>query len=59
MWGADVHEPAAQVVERARDAGLLLVTAGEHTLRFLQPLDASRDYQARGLEILESALVAG
>jgi len=59
MWGADTHEPAARVVERAREAGLLLVTAGEHTLRFLPPLVATRDDLARGLAIVESVLVAG
>ncbi|MBI2795480.1 MAG: acetylornithine transaminase [Gemmatimonadetes bacterium] len=56
MWGVDVPEPAAGVVARARDAGLLVVTAGEHTLRLLPPLVLSRDEGARGLEILESVL---
>ena len=58
MWGADTHEPAARLVERAREAGLLLVTAGEHTLRFLPPLVISRDELTQGLEILEGVLVA-
>ena len=58
MWGADTHEPASRLVDRARDAGLLLVTAGEHTLRFLPPLVISRDDLAQGLEILEGVLVA-
>jgi acetylornithine/succinyldiaminopimelate/putrescine aminotransferase len=58
IWGADTHEPAARVVDRVRDAGLLMVTAGEHTLRFLPPLVSTRDDLARGLAILEAALVA-
>ena len=59
MWGADTHEPAPRLVDRAREAGLLLVTAGEHTLRFLPPLVISRDDLARGLGILEGVLTSG
>jgi len=56
MWGFDVVEPAADIIGRARDAGLLLVSAGEHTIRILPPLVATRDDLARGLTILEGAL---
>jgi len=56
MWGMDVSEPAGDVVTRARDAGLLILTAGDHTLRFLPPLVTSREDLARGLTILESVL---
>ena len=56
IWGVDVHEQAAGVVARARDAGLLLVSAGTHTIRLLPPLVATREELARGLEILERAL---
>jgi acetylornithine/succinyldiaminopimelate/putrescine aminotransferase len=59
MWGVDIHEPAGPVVERARQAGLLLVTAGVYTLRFLPPLVISRDDLARGLDILEGVLTSG
>ena len=57
MWGMDVHEPAAAVIARAFDHGLLMVSAGEHTLRFLPPLVISRDELSAGLEILERAIV--
>jgi acetylornithine/N-succinyldiaminopimelate aminotransferase len=56
MWGIDVSEPAADIVARARVLGLLIVTAGEHTLRLLPPLIATREDLARGVELLESAL---
>ena len=56
MWGIDVIEPAADVVARAREAGLLLLTAGEYTLRILPPLVATRDELRRGVELLESVL---
>ncbi|HEY2849275.1 MAG TPA: acetylornithine transaminase, partial [Gemmatimonadaceae bacterium] len=37
MWGIDIAEPAKDVVARAMDAGLLICSAGEHTLRLLPP----------------------
>jgi len=57
MWGMDVHEPAAAVIARAFAAGLLLVSAGEHTLRFLPPLVITQEELADGLAILERVLV--
>ena len=56
MWGIDVGEPAGEVVARARDAGLLLLTAGDHTVRLLPPLVTTRDDLARGLAILEQVI---
>jgi acetylornithine/N-succinyldiaminopimelate aminotransferase len=56
MWGADVMDPASQIVARAFARGLLLCTAGEHTLRLLPPLIATRDDLAHGLAILEEIL---
>jgi 4-aminobutyrate aminotransferase-like enzyme len=59
MWGLDTMEKAGDVVARALDAGLLLVTAGEHTLRLLPPLVATRADLARGVAMLEAALEGG
>jgi len=56
IWGIDVHEPAAEVIPRAREEGLLLVGAGDYTLRILPPLVASRDDLGEGLRRLERAL---
>jgi predicted acetylornithine/succinylornithine family transaminase len=56
IWGIDVHEPGADVIARARDAGLLLVGAGEHTIRILPPLVATQEDLAEGLRRLEHAL---
>jgi predicted acetylornithine/succinylornithine family transaminase len=56
MWGIDVNEPAGDIVARARALGLLLVTAGEHTLRLLPPLVATREDLAHGVELIEAAL---
>jgi 4-aminobutyrate aminotransferase-like enzyme len=56
MWGMDVHEPAAAIIARAFDRGLLLVSAGEHTLRFLPPLVITQAELAAGLEILDASI---
>jgi len=53
MWGIDVVEPASEVVQRGWDAGLLVITAGDHTLRILPPLVIERSDLERGLSILE------
>lgn len=56
MWGIDVVEPAADVVARGWNAGLLVITAGEHTLRLLPPLVIERSDLQRGIAILEKIL---
>jgi acetylornithine/N-succinyldiaminopimelate aminotransferase len=56
IWGIDVHEPAGEVIGRARDEGLLLVGAGDYTLRILPPLVATRADLEEGLHRLERAL---
>lgn len=56
IWGIDVHEPAAEVIRRAREEGLLLVGAGDYTLRILPPLVAIQADLEEGLHRLERAL---
>jgi 4-aminobutyrate aminotransferase-like enzyme len=56
MWGIDVMQAAGEVVARAREAGLLICGAGDHTLRVLPPLIARREELARGLAVLEEVL---
>lgn len=56
MWGIDVTVPASDVVTAALDEGLLLCVAGEHTVRLLPPLIATREELAQGLAILERIL---
>lgn len=58
MWGMDVTVSAGAVVEHARERGLLVITAGEHTLRLLPPLVATRADLARGVALLEESIVA-
>ena len=56
MWGIDIAEPAKDVVARALDSGLLICSAGEHTLRLLPPLVMKRAELERGLEMLATAI---
>ena len=56
MWGIDVVDPASEIVQRGWDAGLLVITAGDHTLRLLPPLIIERSDLERGLSILERLL---
>ena len=52
MWGIDIVEPASAAVQRGWDAGLLVITAGDHTLRLLPPLVATRADLERGVDLL-------
>ena len=56
MWGVDVTEPAKDVVARGLEAGLLLVSAGEHTIRLLPPLVIGREALTQGVGMLERAI---
>jgi 4-aminobutyrate aminotransferase-like enzyme len=56
MWGIDVVEPASNVVARALDAGLLILSAGEYTLRLLPPLSMTRIDLKKGVDMLIDVL---
>jgi acetylornithine/N-succinyldiaminopimelate aminotransferase len=53
MWGIDVVELANDVVKRGWQEGLLVLTAGDHTLRLLPPLIMNREDLQRGVSIIE------
>lgn len=59
MWGVDVTEPAGAVIDRARAHGLLIISAGDHTLRILPPLVATRADLERAVAMLDRALRDG
>jgi acetylornithine/N-succinyldiaminopimelate aminotransferase len=56
IWGIDVMGTAAHVASEALANGLLVLTAGEYTVRILPPLVATKEELARGLHILEEVL---
>ena len=56
IWGIDVAEPAKDIVSRALALGLLVCSAGEHTLRLVPPLVLESADLRRGIGLLESAI---
>ena len=56
LWGIDVTDAARDVVARALDAGLLVCSAGEHTIRLVPPLVTTRAELERGLRLLAQAI---
>jgi acetylornithine/N-succinyldiaminopimelate aminotransferase len=56
MWGIDTNAPAAEVVDNALDARLLVCSAGTHTVRLLPPLTITREQLKTGVAILEEVL---
>ena len=57
MWGVDTFDQAGNVVARALELGLLVVTAGDHTVRLLPPLVMTDADLERGLGLLEQAIM--
>ena len=56
MLGAVLERPGAPVVDRCREAGLLVNCTAERVLRFLPPLVITRAQVDEGFTILERAL---
>ena len=56
MWGVDVVEPARDIVGRAMELGLLVCSAGEHTIRLVPPLVVTKADVERGLALLKQAI---
>lgn len=56
LWGFELDRPAAPVVDAARDAGLLICTAGANVVRLLPPLNVPSGELRLGLDILEEVL---
>lgn len=56
MWGVDVVEKATDVIERGWNAGVLVISAGDHTIRLLPPLVMTREELSRGVALLEQII---
>ena len=56
IWGIDIAMRAGPVIDAAREQGLLLLSAGDHTLRLLPPLTITRSELERGIDTLFSVL---
>ena len=58
MLGLQLSRDPAPIVTAARERGLLVITAGKNTLRFVPPLVISKEEIREGLEILGKAMEA-
>lgn len=58
ILGVQLTEDPEAIVKAARERGLLVITAGTNTLRFLPSLTVSEEEIQEGLRILEEAIVA-
>jgi acetylornithine aminotransferase len=58
ILGLQLSEDPAGIVRAARERGLLVITAGTNTLRFVPSLVMSEEEIREGLGILEEAIVA-
>jgi predicted acetylornithine/succinylornithine family transaminase len=56
MWGIALSQPAAPVIARALDEGLLILSAGERVIRLLPPLAITLDELRAGITILRRVL---
>jgi acetylornithine/succinyldiaminopimelate/putrescine aminotransferase len=56
MLGVELDRPGGPVVDRCRDAGLLINCTADRILRFLPPLVITREQVDEGFTVLERAL---
>jgi predicted acetylornithine/succinylornithine family transaminase len=56
IWGMQIEGLASDVVARAIETGLVLISAGPNVLRIVPPLTISMEELENGLSILEAAL---
>ena len=57
LIGVDLKCPTAEIISQAKDAGLMIITAGPNTLRFAPPLIISSEQIDTALSVLEPILV--
>jgi acetylornithine/succinyldiaminopimelate/putrescine aminotransferase len=56
IWGVEIEGSAAEVVARALDARLVVISAGPDVVRIVPPLTISDAELEQGLRVLEAAL---
>jgi acetylornithine/N-succinyldiaminopimelate aminotransferase len=59
LRGIELPGPAAPVIERCREQGVLVIGAGANVVRLAPPLVIERAELDRGLDVLEAVLEAG
>ncbi|KAB8345957.1 hypothetical protein FH972_023009 [Carpinus fangiana] len=58
MLGLQLHDDPAPIITAARERGLLIITCGTNTLRFVPPLIITQAEIEKGMAILEDAMTA-
>ncbi|KAI5458142.1 pyridoxal phosphate-dependent transferase [Mariannaea sp. PMI_226] len=58
ILGLQISEDPSPIIKAARERGLLIITAGTNTLRFVPCLTISDEEISQGLDILEAAIAA-
>ena len=58
ILGLQLSEDPTPIIKAARERGLLVITAGVNTLRFVPPLTITEEEIQQGLEILEQAIAS-
>ncbi|PHH90020.1 hypothetical protein CDD83_4704 [Cordyceps sp. RAO-2017] len=58
LLGLQLSEDPTAIVQAARERGLLVITAGTNTLRFVPSLTVTEDEINQGLDMLEEAIAA-
>jgi acetylornithine/N-succinyldiaminopimelate aminotransferase len=58
LRGIELAGPAAPVVERCRENGVLVITAGANVVRLAPPLVITREELDSGLDVLREAILA-
>jgi acetylornithine aminotransferase len=56
IMGLQLSQDPTSIVTAARERGLLIITAGTNTLRFVPPLTITEDQLNEGIKILEEAM---
>jgi acetylornithine/succinyldiaminopimelate/putrescine aminotransferase len=56
IWGLEIEGAASEVVARALEAGVVLISAGANVLRIVPPLTISTGELEHGLGVLEASL---
>ncbi|EDO16205.1 hypothetical protein Kpol_1014p24 [Vanderwaltozyma polyspora DSM 70294] len=56
MLGAEFKEPPSELIKKARDLGLLVITAGKSTVRFVPALTIEDENIHQGMNIFEKAI---
>ena len=59
MQGLVFDHPVRDIISRALDEGLILINAGENTIRFLPPLIVTKANIDEMMDILESCIAPG